>query len=248
MYLGGCGVSIQGHLRTALKSVFLVLLLGAGAGFLGCKASNKSEELTTPRGTSAFQMVTGQDGEEDRSQWDQLFNKDEYVYGTEPAMFLQDQIRLLPVGRALDIAMSEGRNAVFLARKGFVVDGVDYSEVALRKAQRLAKRNHVTVNTINADLNTYKIKPESYDVILNIQFLLRSLIPEIKAGLKHGGVVVFENYTLDHLKNPGGRGMRRDYLLAKGELKELFKDFEILVFRETNDGKEALASLIARKP
>ncbi len=193
-------------------------------------------------------MVTGQDSDEDRSQWDQLFKTEDYVYGTEPASFLRDNVRILPVGRALDIAMAEGRNAVFLAKKGFIVDGVDYSEVALRKAQRLAKKNHVTINTINADLNQYKIKPDSYDVIVNIQFLLRELVPEIKRGLKRGGVVVFENYTLEHLKNPGGRGMRKDYLLAKGELRDLFKDFEVLVYRETNDGKEALASLIARKP
>jgi len=192
--------------------------------------------------------VTGDDAESDRTQWDQVFDQDVYVYGKEPAEVLMEHIDILPVGRALDIAMAEGRNAVFLAKKGFVVDGVDISEVAIRKAKRLAKENHVEITTINADLNTYQIKPETYEVILNIQYLQRSLIPQIKRGLKRGGIVVFENETVEQLKLPKSGGIRRDYLLNVGELKELFKDFKILYYSEKNDGKEAVARLVAMKP
>ena len=201
-----------------------------------------------PSGSNAYQMVTGDDSEEDRKRWDKLYNTKTYVFGREPAAFVRDNIGVLPVGRGLDIAMGEGRNAVFLAKKGFIMDGVDISEVALRKAKRLARENHVSVNTINADLTTYVIKPETYVVILNIDYLQRSLIPQIKRGLKHHGVVVFENHTLDQLSNAPDMHLRRDELLEKGELKELFKDYQIMVYRETNDGKDAWASLVARKP
>lgn len=192
--------------------------------------------------------MTGDDAEFDRTQWDQVFDQDAYVYGKEPAEILLEHIDILPVGRALDIAMAEGRNAVFLAKKGFVVDGVDISEVAIRKAKRLAKENHVEITTINADLNAYRIKPETYDVILNIQYLQRALIPQIKRGLKRGGVVVFENETVEQLKLPKFAGIRRDDLLNVGELKELFKDFKILYYSEKNGGKEAVARLVAVKP
>jgi tellurite methyltransferase len=201
-----------------------------------------------PRGANTFQMVTGYDSDEDKSRWDALFSTRSYVYGKEPAAFLRDNVQLLPMGKALDIAMSEGRNGVFLATKGFTVDGVDISDVALRKAQRLARENRVTITTINADLNHYVIKPENYDVIININFLLRSLVPQIKRGLKKGGVVVFENQTVEQLNNPGGHSVPRDFLLRKGELKELFRDFQVLVYREINDGKTAMAGLIAKKP
>ena len=144
--------------------------------------------------------------------------------------------------------MGEGRNAVFLAMKGFEVDGVDLSEVALKKARRLARENKVSITTIEADLNTYTIKPESYDVILNIDYLQRSLIPQIKRGLKHGGVVVYENYTVKQLENTGGKALQRNFLVDEGELPKLFKDFKVIVYRETNDGKDARASLIAQKP
>jgi GMP synthase (glutamine-hydrolysing) B subunit len=75
-----------------------------------------------------------------------------------------------------------------------------------------------------ADLNHYTIRPESYDVIVNINYLQRSLIPQIKRGLKKGGVVVYENWTVEQLKNTLEQHLRRDYLLEKGELRELFKD------------------------
>jgi SAM-dependent methyltransferase len=200
-----------------------------------------------PTGNNTYQTITGDDSEDDRTHWDRLFNTQAYVYGKEPASFLRDHFKLLPVGRVLDIAMGEGRNAVFLAKKGFQVEGVDISEVALRKARRLAKENHVEIETVNADLGSYAVRPESYDVIVNIDYLQRALIPAIKRGLKKGGIVVFENDTLEQLQNAPSSSIPREYLLGKGELRELFKDFQILVYREGNDGGEARASLIARK-
>ena len=90
-----------------------------------------------------------------------IYSTQVYIFGTEPAEFLKDHINRLPQGRALDIAMGEGRNAVYLAKKGFIVDGVDISEVGLKKTRLLARNNHVMINTIDADLNTYQIKPET---------------------------------------------------------------------------------------
>jgi tellurite methyltransferase len=224
------------------------ILLGA----TGCKrvpipGTSRTDE-TQPSGTTTWQLITGDDSEDDRRQWDSIYSSTKYVFGTEPAAFLKDHINRLPVGHALDIATGEGRNAVYLAKKGFTVDGVDISEVGLKKTRRLARDNHVMINTIDEDLNTYQIKPESYDVILNIDYLQRSLIPEIKKGLKHGGVVVYENYTVKQLENTGGKQIPRNFLLEEGELQKLFKDFKILVYRETDDGKDARASLIAQKP
>ncbi len=201
-----------------------------------------------PLGANAYQMVTGDDSEDDRVHWDKLYNTRTYIYGKEPADFLQKNAYLLYGARVLDIAMGEGRNSVYLAKKGFVVEGVDLSEVAIRKAKRLAKENRVTLTPVIADLTNYRVKPDSYHVILNFNYLQRSLIPQIKRGLKRKGIVIYENHTVDQLTNLSGQNVRRDYLLRKGELKELFKDFEILVYQETNDGKDAKASLIARKP
>lgn len=233
-------------MRSLYRGGLTLSILGIFSFFA---ASASGEELGKAHLVAdAYQAITGDSSDEDRSRWDSFFSTNDYVYGKEPAPFLKANINLLPVGRALDLAMAEGRNAVFLAKKGFKVDGVDISEVALRKARRLAREQNVSIQTINADLKTYQIKPSTYDVVINIQFLERRLFPQIKKGLKSGGVVVIENYTEDQLKNPSGKAMNREYLLRKGELKETFKEFSILFDRETNDGKDAVARFVARKP
>ncbi len=57
----------------------------------------------------------------------------DYKEDIGPAQFLMDNIDLLPEGRVLDVAMGSGRNAVYLAKTGFDVEGVDISEEAIHK-------------------------------------------------------------------------------------------------------------------
>lgn len=183
--------------------------------------------------------------------WNQRYNSPEYIHGVKPVKFLEHNIRLLPKPKALDLAMGEGRNAVYLASQGFDVTGVDISETAIEKCQRLARDFRVSVHTVLADLELYRIDIGKYNAIINTYYLQRNLIPEIKKGLKIGGVVLFETYTTDHLKyNPG---LNPEFLLQPGELLQLFKDFKVLVYREgtifdpEKGNHRAVASLIARR-
>ncbi|MBI2604620.1 MAG: methyltransferase domain-containing protein [Deltaproteobacteria bacterium] len=226
----------------------------AAVGALAMNASSARAATTAPgapaakpgTGLNYFQKLTGDDADTDKARWDKIYSKHKgYVFGKDPASFLVESLPLFPVGRALDIAMGEGRNAVYLAKKGFVVEGVDISEVAVRKAKRLAQDNGVRIRTVIADLNKYQIQPESYEVIMVFYFLSRPLIPQIKKGLKKGGIVVFENNTVDELKYD--KTQNRAYLLERGELREMFKDLEILKYREIDNGKHVVASLVARK-
>jgi len=210
--------------------------------------SSVSKEDSRKSRTTRLMNITGDsDFADDRSAWDRTYNRKDYVYGKEPAPFLVRYVDKLPKGRALDIAMGEGRNAVYLAKKGFQVEGVDISDVGIRKALKLSAENGVKIKTMNADLNKYRIRPNAYSVILNFYYLQKSLFPQIIAGLKKGGVLVFEANTLDHLKTSTGKEFEREYLLESGELKKAFAELEILHYAETNDGKSAVASLIARK-
>ena len=144
--------------------------------------------------------------------------------------------------------MGEGRNALFLAKNGFEVDGCDISEVAIKKAQELAKENNVRINAFVADLETYALPKDTYDVIACFYYLQRSLIPRMKEALKAGGVIIYETYTVEH----GERGFEgpknKAYLLNPNELLNLFRDFKIIFYRElVLNNKKAIASLIARK-
>jgi len=187
----------------------------------------------------------------DQTRWNDRFGKREFALGKEPNPFLKKHIRLLPKGRALDIASGEGRNAVFLAQNGFEVDAVDISEKGVRKAKKLAREKGVKMNTFLVDLDQYPIEKERYDLIANFYFLRRRLIPRIKKGLKKGGRVVFETYLLEHRTLGKGGPKQAKYFLKPNELLRLFEDFRILFYREgifREGGKrKAVASLIAQK-
>ena len=187
----------------------------------------------------------------DEKRWDTRFGKKEFALGKKPNPFLRKHIRLLPKGKALDIAAGEGRNAVFLAQNGFEVDAVDISEKGLMKAQKLAREKGVKINTSLIDLDQYPIGEEQYDLIANFYFLKRRLIPRIKRGLKKGGKVIFETYLLEHRTLGTGGPKQAKYFLKPNELLRLFKDFRILFYREgifREGGREkAVASLIAEK-
>ena len=216
-------------------SMFLRTVATSALLFFAMVDTSMSQETNSP--------------DQDRERWDRKFANSDFIYGKEPSRFLVDNVELLPTtGRALDVAAGEGRNSVYLARHGLEVDAVDISEVGLAKARQLADEAGVSINTIVADLVDYTIIPEQYDVVVVINYLQRDLIDDIKKALKPGGLVIYETYTVAQLEIPGAHLMRREYLLEPGELRAMFEGFEILEYRETADDRQAVASLIARKP
>jgi 2-polyprenyl-3-methyl-5-hydroxy-6-metoxy-1,4-benzoquinol methylase len=187
----------------------------------------------------------------DQKRWEKRFGRKEFALGKEPNPFLKRHIHLLPKGRALDVATGEGRNAVFLAQKGFEVDAVDISEKGLKKARKLAREKGVKINTFLVDLDRYQIEKERYDLIANFYFLKRRLIPGIRKGLKKGGKVIFETYLLEHRTLGTGGPKQAKYFLKPNEPLRLFRNFRILFYREgifrEGGRKKAVASLIAEK-
>ena len=184
---------------------------------------------------------------DDRTYWETKYRSREQIFKPKPVPFLRKHIRLLPRGRALDLAMGEGRNAIFLAQQGFTVDGCDISEIAMRRCLARAREVGVRVRGFVVDLTTYTIPGNTYDVILCFYYLERSLIPQIRQGLRPGGMVVYETFTIEQMqywqpRNPA-------YLLQPNELLHFFQDFRILIYRELDyTGQKAIASLIAQKP
>ena len=164
-----------------------------------------------------------------------------------PARLLVENIGLLPRGRVLDLAMGMGRNALYLAKRGFDVEGVDISSEAVRSALDQAREAGVNLKARVADLESdYHIKKSAYDVIICFNYLQRSLIPHIKDGLRTGGVVLYETFTVDQARF--GRPKNPDYLLKHNELLDLFRDFLCIFYREgIVDGVKAVASIIAKK-
>jgi len=74
----------------------------------------------------------------DADAWNARYSGTELVWGTEPNRFVAAELADLPPGRALDVACGEGRNAIWLAGRGWQVTGVDFSAAGLDRAMRLA--------------------------------------------------------------------------------------------------------------
>jgi 2-polyprenyl-3-methyl-5-hydroxy-6-metoxy-1,4-benzoquinol methylase len=165
----------------------------------------------------------------------------------EPAQFLVENIKLLPKGQVLDVAMGTGSNAVFLARKGFEVEGVDISTDAVNTALELAHQSGVDIKARIADLESnYVIQRNSYDVIICFKYLHRALIQQMKDGLRTGGLVVYETFIVDQARF--GKPKKLDHLLRHNELLDLFREFRCLRYREgIFENRRAVASIIAEK-
>ena len=167
----------------------------------------------------------------------------------EPSAFLREELYRLPKGRALDLACGGGRNALFLAKNAYDVDAVDRSAESIKEGRKSALHAEVRVNFIEADLKTFPLSVECYDLIINFNYLERALAPKMVSALKPGGGLLFETFTVDQRQfGPPGNDA---YLLRKGELKEIFKDLEALSFWEgvvtEREKKKAVARLLAIK-
>jgi SAM-dependent methyltransferase len=160
----------------------------------------------------------------------------------------------LPKGLALDLAMGEGRNAIYLASRGFDVDGVDVDAAAVARARASSRKLSAPIRAVvgNVEDGTYIIPIETYDVIVVFHFLHRPLFRDLREGLKAGGVVVYQTFTVDQAQL--GPPRNPAHLLRPGELRATFADWDILAEREGIEGGtagrplRALAGIVARKP
>jgi tellurite methyltransferase len=191
--------------------------------------------------------------EDAERSWDERYRQEEAGLERGPASFLVEHRHLLPPrGRALDVAMGAGRNALYLASLGYEVTGIDVSGVAVARCREEAARRGLPIEALQADLESYRLPRAAYDVVINFYYLQRDLAPQMEAALQPGGVVVFEMLTRE--QRQFGWGPRRDkFLLRPGELRSLFPGLEVLAYREgvverdSEEGMKAVASLVARK-
>jgi tellurite methyltransferase len=181
----------------------------------------------------------------DKDRWNEKYDTEVYLFGEKPIPFLTDNIHILPKGKALDVAMGEGRNGVYLATQGFDVTGLDISEKGLEKAHALAAKNNVTIQTKVVDLENIQFEPNSYDLIICTYYMDRGLYKKFRDALKPGGMLLIETYNIDYLKY---RRFNAKWALNTNELLDLYKGMRILRYQDYDDAREAYSSIIAQKP
>ena len=149
-------------------------------------------------------------------------------------------------GTALDLACGAGRNSVLLAQRGLKVVAIDQSLPALHRGRELARERRVSVQWLQADLETYTLPAAAFDVIACFYYRDPALYPRMRAALRPGGLLFFETYTLDQLRASSGP-RNPAHLLRPHELLNSFGDWSVLFYHVTW-AEGGVASLVARKP
>ena len=141
-----------------------------------------------------------------RDQWNRRYTGSELLWTAEPNRFLVAETSELPPGRALDLACGEGRNAVWLAERGWEVTGVDFADVGLEKARGLAAARGVDAIWVHADLLEYEPPREAFDLVATLYLQLpaderRRVLRAAAAAVAPGGtllVVAHDRSNLEH--------------------------------------------------
>jgi SAM-dependent methyltransferase len=196
--------------------------------------------------------------------WNSRFEGDEFHFGTAPNAWLAEHADLFRPGqRALCVADGEGRNSVWLARRGLEVDAFDIAEVGVAKARRLAAEQGVGVNYAISDCDAYVWPHEHYDsvVAIFVQFadpaMRERLFANMKRSLKPGGVLVLQGYTPKQLEYRTGGPRVASHLYTPEMLRKAFADMTMIELRKYEAalaegtghcGRSALVGLVARRP
>jgi SAM-dependent methyltransferase len=149
----------------------------------------------------------------DRNDWNQRYAEKELVWSAEPNRFLVEEAGDLPPGRAIDLAAGEGRNAIWLAERGWKVTAVDYSRVGLEKGRQIAGARDTEVEWVEADLLKYPLQRGGFDLVVVFYLQLpwdqmRDVLHRAAAAVAPGGTFLLVGHDLANLH--GGHGGPRD--------------------------------------
>lgn len=192
-----------------------------------------------------------------RSAWtfDRIYSDPAASFKLTPTDFLRSAIGTAPPGRALDVAMGEGRNAVYLASLGWQVTGFDISQVGLQKARERAQKAGVSIEAVERSADTYDYGKEQWDLILltyaPVHYDDTGFMQRLRDSAKPGGYVLVETPVEWH--HAKGKRPRVPGDLEPGELKSLFPDWEMVYYREAEGTSEwfpretTIVRMLARK-
>jgi SAM-dependent methyltransferase len=144
-----------------------------------------------------------------RERWDERYAAEEAVWNPGPNALLVAELEDLAPGRALDLACGRGRNSVWLAGKGWLVTGVDFSAEGLAKARRLAADRAVEVTWVEADVVTWQLRRASFELVL-VTYLhvpgeeRSQVLARAQSALAPGGLLLVIGHDSSNLLHGSG--------------------------------------------
>jgi tellurite methyltransferase len=184
-------------------------------------------------------------------EWNKRYRLREHEtsdFESPPTPLLVETAKELTPGTALDLACGAGRNALWLAERGWQVTAVDGASVAIETLRARAVERSLPIAAHVADLEKaeFEIEPSRWDLIAICYYLQRNLFEPAKRGVKPGGILI----AIVHIAQPGQEPTRHS--LRPGELEGFFKGWEILHHHEgmpsDKPHRRAVAEIVARRP
>ena len=186
-----------------------------------------------------------------RTYWDKAYTEKPYLYGKAPSQFLVDMLPRLQKGKLLDVAMGEGRNAVYLAQKGFEVRGFDISEVAVAHAKSLAMETGVSIRAERADLDLYLMGLMEYDTIVMSHFkpVVTRYYTSMVSALKQGGTLIIDSFGIQDMDEAIAKEESyRNFYYQSNELLRSLSGLRILFYQEALVHGHHVVQCLAQKP
>lgn len=185
--------------------------------------------------------------EAERSMWNEAYRK-QISFKTDPNQLLVDTIKGKKTGTALDVMMGQGRNAVFLATKGWRVTGVDISDEGIRQAKEAARKKGVQLAVVQADVQKFDFGTNKWDLVTMIYAGNdASTIEKIKGSLKKNGLFVVEYFHSEGTAGSGIGGFATGELAAKLEGWKILKDEVVEDVADWGMRKVKLVRFVAQK-
>lgn len=200
-----------------------------------------------------------------RNAWNQRYSAVDLVWGVEPNRFVAEALgQRKPAGRALDLACGEGRNAIWMARQGWSVTGVDYSDVAIERARELAGSEDVEIEWICADLTSADFDRRAFALAI-VSYLqvpqedMQAVLARAADALAAGGELLMIGHALRNLTDGVGGPQHASVLWNPDEIGndvmavglQIERCEEVIRPVETEDGvaREAIDVLVeAHRP
>lgn len=190
----------------------------------------------------------GNQNEGNKEWWAKKYGSKDLLYGKAPSDFLSKHIDLLKKGKTLDVAMGEGRNACYLASKGFEVEGFDFCEAAVERANKLASETGVNIDTKVTNLDFFLVPLMKYASIIVVDYHPSpTFYNALTRGLAEGGTLYVEGYTTEQLKIKDGPKVEFFECFKSNELIKHIKSLKLLYYSELKENNLAKVYCIAKK-
>jgi 2-polyprenyl-3-methyl-5-hydroxy-6-metoxy-1,4-benzoquinol methylase len=172
--------------------------------------------------------------------FDRMYTATVAPFNTEPNAFLVSMTANLKPGTALDVEMGQGRNALYLASKGWQVTGFDIAEKGLQMAQAEAAKRNLHIATVKSTYEDFDFGHEQWDLIVFsyawAPLSSPALVERVRAALKPNGVVVLEHPAEDPLKLAAQKDAPHDPTDEINALVSVWTSgFRILRYEDTED-------------